>query len=99
MKTGSKEYSEKQKFKQALEERRELFTPEQLQNIIDNEFFNDDTEMDAALIDAAAQQLAALQGIPLEEQYRYTAHQALQKWLQNTKKPQMISNDHLRLRD
>lgn len=63
------------------------FCEQELQAIIDNEFYNDHIEMDVVLIDAAARRLAQMHGISSEKQYTEIAHAALRHILQKAKLP------------
>ena len=70
---------EKGTLKKSLADPTHTFTDSELQQIIDQAFFNDDAAMDSGLIDLAMQRLASLRGCTAEEQYRETANAALKK--------------------
>lgn len=65
--------------KKSLADPAHIFTDSELQQIIDQAFFDDDTAMDSELVDLATQRLASLRGYTAEEQYRETANAALKK--------------------
>ncbi len=72
-------YTSKDALKQALEDDGLSFSMEDLQKIIDGEFFDDNNPMDADLIDAASRRIAILKGISTEEQIKETAYAAFRK--------------------
>lgn len=72
-------YDSKDQLKQALADKDMVFGIDELQGIIDDEFFDDANPMDADLIDAASRRLAMIKGISAEEQYKETAYAAFRK--------------------
>lgn len=74
--------------KQRLANKVVSFSEEELQKIIDDEFFTDGIEMDIEIIDMAARRMAALTGNSECEQIEKIAHAALRRALKNSiKKP------------
>ena len=71
---------EKEELKKSLADPAHIFTDSELQQIIDQVFFDDDTVMDSELVDLATQRLASLRGYAAEEQYRETANATLKKF-------------------
>ena len=71
---------ETEELKKSLADPAHIFTDSELQQIIDQVFFDDDTVMDSELVDLATQRLASLRGCAAEEQYRETANAALKKF-------------------
>ncbi len=71
---------ETEELKKSLADPAHIFTDSELQQIIDQVFFDDDTVMDSELVDLATQRLASLRGYAAEEQYRETANAALKKF-------------------
>lgn len=71
--------SKKEDTKRRLADPSISFSEMGLQEIIDHEFFNDDTVADMDLIDLAAKRLAEMRGISTESQYKETAYEALRK--------------------
>lgn len=71
---------EKEALKKSLANPAHIFTDLELQQIIDQAFFDDDTALDSELVDLATQRLASLRGYAAEEQYRETANAALKKF-------------------
>ena len=53
---------------QALADQAHSFSREELEGIIQNEFFNDDNPLDIDIVDAALARLMLLDGIPLNEE-------------------------------
>lgn len=53
---------------QALADQTHLFSREELESIIQNEFFNDDNPLDTDIVDAALARLMLLDGIPLNDE-------------------------------
>lgn len=53
---------------QALADQRHSFSREELEEIIQNEFFNDDNPLDIDIVDAALARLMLLDGIPLNDE-------------------------------
>lgn len=53
---------------QALADQAHSFSREELEAIIQNEFFNDDNPLDIDIVDAALARLMLLDGIPLNEE-------------------------------
>ena len=53
---------------QALADQRRSFNREELEDIIQNEFFNDDNPLDIDIVDAALARLMLLDGIPLNDE-------------------------------
>lgn len=72
-------YTSKDALKQALADDDLPFSINDLQKIIDGEFFDDNNPMDADLIDAASRRIAILKGITTEEQIKETAYAAFRK--------------------
>ncbi len=52
---------------EALADTDQLFTKGELEEIIHNEFFNDDNPLDTDLVDAAVTRMLLLEGITLDE--------------------------------
>ena len=75
------EPEEKAQLKKALADPTIHFSKEELQAIIDHEFFDDDNPMDTDLIGAASDRLAVFNGIDSEEQYKETAYGVLKQFL------------------
>ena len=71
--------SKKEEVKRKLADPGVFFSEMDLQGIIDQEFFDDDTVADMELIDLAAKRLAEIRGISAESQYKETAYEALKK--------------------
>lgn len=71
---------ETEELKKSLADPAHIFTDSELQQIIDQVFFDDDTVMDSELVDLATQRLASLRGYAAEEQFRETANAALKKF-------------------
>lgn len=71
--------SKKEETKRRLADSCVSFSEMELQGIIDQEFFDDDTVADMELIDLAAKRLAEIRGISAESQYKETAYEALKK--------------------
>ncbi len=78
---GQEYEKEKALLKQRLGDMECPFSLEELQSIIDREFFDDTNVLDTDLVDAAARRIAALKGIDAEEQFKETAHEALRRIL------------------
>ena len=72
-------YTSKNALKRALADDDLPFSINDLQKIIDSEFFDDNNPMDADLIDAASRRIAILKGISTEEQIKETAYAAFRK--------------------
>lgn len=53
---------------QALADQGRSFNREELEDIIQNEFFNDDNPLDIDIVDAALARLMLLDGIPLNDE-------------------------------
>ena len=53
---------------QALADQGHSFNREELEEIIQNEFFNDDNPLDIDIVDAALARLMLLDGIPLNDE-------------------------------
>ena len=53
---------------QALADQGHSFSREELEKIIQNEFFNDDNPLDIDIVDAALARLMLLDGIPLNDE-------------------------------
>lgn len=53
---------------QALADQAHSFSREELESIIQNEFFNDDNPLDIDIVDAALARLMLLDGIPLNDE-------------------------------
>ena len=53
---------------QALADQAHPFNREELEDIIQNEFFNDDNPLDIDIVDAALARLMLLDGIPLNDE-------------------------------
>lgn len=53
---------------QALADQGRSFSREELEEIIQNEFFNDDNPLDIDIVDAALARLMLLDGIPLNDE-------------------------------
>ena len=53
---------------QALTDQAHSFSREKLEEIIQNEFFNDDNPLDIDIVDAVLARLMLLDGIPLNEE-------------------------------
>ena len=53
---------------QALADQGRSFSREELESIIQNEFFNDDNPLDIDIVDAALARLMLLDGIPLNDE-------------------------------
>lgn len=67
----------KDHLKRQLENFEMDFSLEELQKIIDKEFFDDNNPMDSELIDAACRRIALIKGVSPEKQYELTAYAAL----------------------
>ena len=78
-------YTSKDALKQALADDNLPFNMDDLQKIIDGEFFDDNNSMDADLIDAASRRIAVLKGISTEEQIKETAYAAFRKLFSSKK--------------
>ena len=78
-------YTSKDALKQALADDNLPFSMDDLQKIIDSEFFDDNNSMDADLIDAASRRIAVLKGISTEEQIKETAYAAFRKLFSSKK--------------
>lgn len=78
-------YTSKDALKQALADDNLPFSMDDLQKIIDSEFFDDNNPMDADLIDAASRRIAVLKGISTEEQIKETAYAAFRKLFSSKK--------------
>ena len=59
---------DKAELAQALADQAHPFNREELEGIIQNEFFNDDNPLDIDIVDAALARLMLLDGIPLNEE-------------------------------
>ena len=77
--------------KQRLADKVVSFSEEELQKIIDDEFFTDGIEMDIEIIDMAARRMAALTGNSECEQIEKIAHAALRRALKNSIKKGVVS--------
>ena len=53
---------------QALADQGHSFSREELEDIIQNEFFNDDNPLDVDIVDAALARLMLLDGMPLNDE-------------------------------
>lgn len=72
---------EKELLKSKLANSQYSFSIVELQRIIDNEFFDDSTEVDMNLIDLAIEQMAILNSVTVEEQRIRIAQEAMRKIL------------------
>lgn len=59
---------DKAELAQALADHGHSFSREELEGIIQNEFFNDDNPLDIDIVDAALARLMLLDGIPLNDE-------------------------------
>lgn len=80
----------KKLIKQRLTDKAVSFSEDELQKIIDDEFFTDGTEMDIEIIDMAARKMAALTGNSEYEQIEKIAHAALRRALENSIKKETL---------
>ena len=72
--------------KQCLLSNNDSYDIDELQKIIEGEFFDDSVTMDTELIDLAVKRIAYLRGVSAEIQMQLTANSALNKWIQDTKR-------------
>jgi len=75
----------KHSLKHDLQDTALAYSADELQAIIDGEFFDDSKEADMELIDLAARRLADLKGIACSEQFSSIAYEALRKWFESEK--------------
>ena len=76
--------------KQRLTDKAVSFSEDELQKILDDEFFTDGTEMNIEIIDMAARRMAALTGNSECEQIEKIAHAALRRALENSIKKETL---------
>lgn len=84
-----KNQASKQGSRKRLQINSAYFSQAELQQIIDDKFFDDSNPMDAGQVDVASRRMAQLRGVSAEEQCKETAYAALRRILGIQKKKKL----------